>query len=70
MTIADHFGKRVLQVIAVALGALLIGMIIHKGFGDISLIADRHSGWEFWEALARYFIGNLAGGGKLPAPAQ
>ena len=70
MTIAGDFGKRMLQVIAVGLGAVILGMIIHKGYNDISLLADQHSGWEFWEALARYFIGNLAGGGKLPPPAQ
>jgi hypothetical protein len=61
---------RALQAVGIAFGALILGMIIHKGYSDISLLADQHSGWEFWEALARYFIGNLAGGGKLPPPAQ
>jgi hypothetical protein len=37
-------------------------MILHKGYADISLLAQQHSGDRFWWALARYFIGNLAGG--------
>ena len=39
-------------------------MIAHKGHTDISALAEKHSGKQFWTALARYFIGNLAGGGK------
>ena len=46
--------------------ALVLGMIAHKGHNDISALAEKHSGKQFWVALARYFIGNLSGGGKMP----
>jgi hypothetical protein len=38
-------------------------MILHKGFADIAALAQKHGDSEFWQALARYLIGNLAGGG-------
>jgi hypothetical protein len=47
--------------------ALILGMVAHKGHADISVLAQKHSGKEFWVELARYFIGNLGGGGKPAA---
>lgn len=43
---------------------LLLSMIAHKAHHDISIIAEKHSGPAFWVALGKYFIGNIAGGGK------
>jgi hypothetical protein len=37
-------------------------MIAHKSYVDISALAAKHSGREFWISLARYFIRNMAGG--------
>ena len=62
--------KALLQAAALALGALVLGMVIHKGAIDISLIADRLSGSDFWRAVGQYVIGNLAGGGKPPEGKQ
>lgn len=45
-------------------GMLLLSMILHKGITDVSVIAEKHSGRQFWVALGKYFIGNLAGGKK------
>lgn len=53
-----------LQVVAIAVIALILAIIAHKAHVDISALVDKHSGQEFWLALARYFIGNLAGGGR------
>jgi len=63
---ADATGaaKTALQVLAIAAGVLIYSMIIHKGYTDVSALAQKHSGAEFRRALLRYFIGNLAGGGK------
>jgi hypothetical protein len=55
-----------LQVVAIAVIALILSTIAHKAYVDVSALAHKHSGQEFWVALARYFIGNLAGGGKPP----
>ena len=43
---------------------LLLSMILHKGITDVSVIAEKHSGRQFWVTLGKYFIGNLAGGKK------
>ncbi len=59
-------GSRLLQVVAIAAAVLLYSMILHKGYTDISALAQKHSGGVFWRELGRYFLGNLAGGGKAP----
>ena len=56
----------VMQVVAIAVIALILSIIAHKAYVDISALVHKHSGQEFWVALARYFIGNLAGGGRPP----
>ena len=56
--------KTVSQALAIVCMAFLLGMVAHKGHADISVLADKHSGKEFWVELARYFLGNLGGGGK------
>jgi hypothetical protein len=64
--LARHTGTlgRAGQVFAIAFLLLVYAMIVHKGYGDISRIADKHSGKEFWAEVARHVIGNLAGGAK------
>lgn len=57
---ARRFG----QAIAIACMALLLSMVAHKAYVDVSALAQRHSGKQFWVALVQYFIGNLAGGAK------
>lgn len=55
-----------LQMLAIAVLVLVGSTILHKGYVDISALAHKHAGQQFWVELARYFIGNLAGGGKAP----
>ena len=63
--------KTLLQILAVLGTAVIVSMIVHKGFVDLSALAEKHSGEEFWRALARYFLRNIGGGGSAeedPAP--
>ena len=55
--------KLLSQALGIVALAFLLGMVVHKGGGDISRLAQKHSGTEFWVELARYCIRNLAGGG-------
>ena len=57
--------QTLMQVVAIAGMAVILGMIVHKGYADISILAGKHSGADFWRALGEYLIGNLAGG-KAP----
>ena len=52
------------KVVAVALLVLIHSMILHKGYTDVSALAQKHSGEQFWKALGRYVIGNIGGGGN------
>lgn len=62
------------QALAILCFAFMVGTIAHKGVTDIAALAERHAGAAFWPALARYFLGNIAGGsgagaqGEKPAP--
>ncbi len=56
--------SRLAQVAAIAALVLINGAIIHKGYTDIAAIAQKHSGTKFAMEVARYFFGNIAGGGK------
>jgi hypothetical protein len=60
--------RTVAQALAVLCMAFILGMVAHKGHADISVMAQKYSGQAFWTELARYFIGNLGGGGR-PGPA-
>ncbi|HUJ87443.1 MAG TPA: hypothetical protein VLX30_11390 [Burkholderiales bacterium] len=51
-----------LQALAIVCLVLMLSVILHKGDTDVSLIAERHSGREFWLALARHIMLNLSGG--------
>ena len=50
-----------MQVVAIVLLAGLVGMVLHKAFADIAVVWQQHSGADFWKALARYLLRNLAG---------
>ena len=54
--------KTLLQILAVPCVAVIVSMILHKGYADVSALAQKHSGGEFWVALGQYFIRNLGGG--------
>lgn len=57
----DSF-RNVIQLLGIVFLVLMLSVILHKGFADVSLIAELHSGKEFWIALARHFLANLSGG--------
>ena len=59
---AEERFKTVMQWLAIALLALIIGIILHKGYVDVSQLAEQHTGGDFWRALARHFFKNLSGG--------
>jgi len=54
--------KRWLQILAVFCAIVIWAMILHKGSADISALAQKHSGGEFWVALAKYYLRNIGGG--------
>jgi hypothetical protein len=56
--------RMTLQWMAVAVLVVIYSMILHKGYTDISALAEKHSGEQFWKALGRYVIGNIGGGGN------
>ena len=58
---AEERFKTIAQVIAILLLAGIVGMVLHKGYADVSLLAKDHTG-DFWSALARHVFRNLAGG--------
>jgi len=59
---AENAAKTLLQIVALCVAIVLFSMIVHKASADIGLLAQKHSGVQFWTALARYFLRNLAGG--------
>lgn len=54
--------QRWLQILAVFCAIVIWAMILHKGSADISALAQKYSGGEFWVALAKYFLRNIGGG--------
>ncbi len=60
--ITSESSKTLMQVLAVLAMAAILSMIVHKSYADVSIIAAKHSGWEFWREVAVWMIGNLAGG--------
>ena len=58
----NEFFKSVLQVLAILCLIALFSMIAHKAIADIARLAQQHSGGDFWAALARHVLRNLAGG--------
>lgn len=58
---SDERFKTALQIVAILGLVGLLSMVFHKAFADISLVWQQHSGGDFWVALARYLLRNLAG---------
>lgn len=58
-----HKLQTMLQVLAIACGIFIVSLIAHKAFVDVTALAAKHTQAEFWPALARYLLRNLAGGG-------
>jgi len=54
--------QRWLQILAVFCAIVIWAMILHKGSAEVSALVQKHSGEEFWIALAKYFLRNLGGG--------
>jgi hypothetical protein len=54
--------RGILQALAILLLVLMLSVILYKGFADVSALAQKHSGPEFWRALGRYFLANLGAG--------
>lgn len=55
-------GAKIQQVLGILIMIVIVVVIATKGFTDISVIA-REAGDDFWRALIRYFLSNMAGGG-------
>jgi hypothetical protein len=51
--------KDVLQVIGIVCTGGLFAVIAHKAYGDLTALAARYSGAEFWVRFARYVIANI-----------
>ena len=59
---ASISGKNLLQIVAIFCMVLVWVIIVHKAYGVVLTLAQKHSGVEFWLALARHMMANLAGG--------
>jgi hypothetical protein len=57
----DDLSKTLLQIVAIVVLIGLVAMVLHKGFADVSVLWQQHSGDGFWKALGRYLLRNLAG---------
>ena len=57
-----EYFKTAMQVFAILLLVALLSTILHKALADVSALAQQHSGTDFWAALARQVLRNLAGG--------
>ncbi len=55
-------GKRTLQALGILAMLVIVLVIGSKGFNDISALLDNQA-HDFWRALAKYFLSNMAGGG-------
>jgi hypothetical protein len=58
----SEFLKSALQALAILCLIALLSVVVLKAFADITLLAQKHSGVDFWVALARQVLRNLAGG--------
>lgn len=59
---ASVSGKNLLQIVAILCMILVWAIIFHKAYAVVLALAQKHSGVEFWLALARHMMANLAGG--------
>jgi hypothetical protein len=49
------------QVVAVVLLLVYLGVLLHKGARDLTVLADAHP-QDFWRALGRHLLRILGGG--------
>jgi len=54
--------KSVMQVLAILCLIAFFAVVAHKAIVDLSALAQRYPGSEFWPALGRYLLRNLGGG--------
>lgn len=54
--------KRIQQAVGIAVMLVIVILIASKGFCDVSMLLEEEPN-DFWRALARYLLDNLAGGG-------
>ena len=59
----DDAVKTFLQIAAICVGTVVVSMVLHKAFVDITALAHKHAEEGFWVALVQYLLRNLAGGG-------
>jgi hypothetical protein len=52
---------RLQQVLAIAVMLVIWSVIVSKGYTDISLLLVEEPD-DFWRALVKYFLSNMAGG--------
>lgn len=57
-----ELGKDLMQAAGIACLAVIVAVIAHKAYVDISALTVQYSGGEFWTRLGRFFLANLAGG--------
>ena len=50
----------VLQVLAICCVAIYFSVLLHKAWADLSGLATKYPGEDFWRALGRYLMANLA----------
>lgn len=55
-------GRRIQQILGVFVMLVIVLVIAAKGFNEISALLENEP-HDFWRALAKYFLSNLAGGG-------
>jgi hypothetical protein len=54
-------GRNLLQIAAIFCMIFVWSIIVHKVYTAVSVLGQKHSGTEFWLALVRYLVANLAG---------
>jgi len=54
--------ERFQQAAGIAVMLVIALVIATKGFADVAMFLEEDAN-DFWRALARYFLDNLAGGG-------
>jgi len=54
--------KSVMQFLAILCLIAFFAMVVHKATVDVSALAQRYPGSEFWPALGRHLLRNLGGG--------
>jgi hypothetical protein len=59
--LTGELAKDALQALSILCIGGLFAMIAHKAYVDVTSLAVKYSGAEFWARFARYVIANLGG---------